>query len=332
MYHSRWKGLPYDAGLRYGALVLKNAGPLKPPFPLSEERRAFARLCLPLYQTHAPRLVEELCGFARGQKMPEEDIFTIFFSMYCFTFDAHCSAFAFRSNEGAFFGRNSDFLISVEKFCDSAFYRLDNGAAFIGNTTAPIQMEDGLNEHGLAAGLTMVYPLHIKPGLNAGMLVRLVLESCRTVDEAVGLLSSVPPASSHNILLADKKRDMALVQSCCDKTVVQRPEGDFIYATNHFCAKEMEPYQYQGPDDIFSHKRYETLQKVFAEETPKNGFFAQYLLGGKLGFMCQYNRSLGFDTIWSVVYDVSGGKIHRAEGHPARKPFVEDRRPLFAYK
>lgn len=39
MYHSRWKGLSYGAGLRYGELVLKHAEPLKPPSPFSEERR-----------------------------------------------------------------------------------------------------------------------------------------------------------------------------------------------------------------------------------------------------------------------------------------------------
>ena len=36
-------------------------------------------------------------------------------------------------------------------------------------------MEDGVNEYGLATGLTFVYPKIRKAGLNAGMLVRYFL-------------------------------------------------------------------------------------------------------------------------------------------------------------
>ena len=37
-------------------------------------------------------------------------------------------------------------------------------------------MEDGINEHGLAIGLTFVYPKIRGAGFNAGMLVRYLLE------------------------------------------------------------------------------------------------------------------------------------------------------------
>ena len=50
------------------------------------------------------------------------------------------------------------------------------------------------------------------------------------------------------------------------------------------------------------------------------------LLSGKYGFMCQYDRAAGQDTVWSVVYDLAHGLIYRAEGNPARVPFEQDRR------
>ena len=37
-------------------------------------------------------------------------------------------------------------------------------------------MEDGINEYGLAVGLTFVYPKITKAGFNAGMLVRYLKE------------------------------------------------------------------------------------------------------------------------------------------------------------
>ncbi len=58
----------------------------------------------------------------------------------------------------------------------------------MGNTTAFCELEDGVNEYGLAVGLTYVYPTIRKPGWNAGYLVRYLLERCKTVSEALGCL------------------------------------------------------------------------------------------------------------------------------------------------
>lgn len=45
--------------------------------------------------------------------------------------------------------------------------------------------------------------------------------------------------------------------------------------------------------------------------------------------MCQYDRNLGVDTVWSVIYDVKNKRIFRVEGNPSRKKFVEDSRMKF---
>ncbi len=74
--------------------------------------------------------------------------------MYCFEFSNHCTCFAFQDNNHIIFGRNSDFLVELEKLYMNCLYRLDNVYAFNGNTTAFVQMEDGVNEYGLAVGLT----------------------------------------------------------------------------------------------------------------------------------------------------------------------------------
>lgn len=50
------------------------------------------------------------------------------------------------------------------------------------------------------------------------------------------------------------------------------------------------------------------------------------LLGGKYGFMCQYDRKTNADTVWSVVYDLKNKQIWRVEGNPGRKKFKEDTR------
>jgi len=40
--------------------------------------------------------------------------------------------------------------------------------------------------------------------------------------------------------------------------------------------------------------------------------------------MCQYEKSINFDTVWPSVFDISNNKMYCAEGNPARKKFIED--------
>lgn len=54
-------------------------------------------------------------------------------------------------------------------------------------------------------------------------------------------------------------------------------------------------------------------------------------MSGKHGFMCQYDRKKGADTVWSVVYDLKNKKIYRVEGNPSRKKYKEDKRFKFLY-
>ena len=55
------------------------------------------------------------------------------------------------------------------------------------------------------------------------------------------------------------------------------------------------------------------------------------LLKGEKGFLCQYNRTKGFDTIWSSVYDIKNKIVYRCEGNPRRKKFNIDKRLKFSY-
>ena len=84
----------------------------------------------------------------------------------------------------------------------------------VGNTTSFIQMEDGINEAGLAIGMTSVAPTAIQPGFNAGLLLRFLLEKCSTVENAVSWLGRIPIASAQILVLADLHGAIAQVE--CD--------------------------------------------------------------------------------------------------------------------
>lgn len=329
MYHGRFKGTHYEAGYKWGALLNKNGKKLNscPTYEVDEVKIQFGRDCKNIFEKYYPEIVEEVKGIAHGNETSFEYLCGMLFSMYCFEFDNKCTCFAINNKDQILFGRNSDFLVSLEKLYMNCLYNLDNVYSFNGNTTAFVQMEDGVNEEGLAVGLTFIYPKLRKPGFNAGILVRYILEKCKTTEEAIAAIKTLPIASQQTNTLADKNGHIAVVECNCEKVVVITPKAgeDFVSTANNFNTTEMECYKNTEIDDWRSCDRYETTKNALANNKDKYSLdFAMNLLGGKYGFMCQYDRKTNADTVWSVVYDLKNNQIWRVEGNPGRKKFKED--------
>ena len=125
-----------------------------------------------------------------------------------------------------------------------------------------------MNENGLAAALTFLYPHIRKPGLNAGMLTRYILEKCATTEEAIDALKNLPIASAQTITLADRNGKIAVVECNPAKLEVIRPEPGthFVAAANCFHSETMK--EYRTPSDVDSwraEERYETARNALAE-------------------------------------------------------------------
>ncbi len=242
----------------------------------------------------------------------------------------NCSCFAFNTRQELLLGRNSDFLTELEKLNLNVIYKLtDEAYSFNGNTTAFVEVEDGVNECGLAVGLTSVYPLQCKPGFNAGLLLRYLLEKCKNVSEAVSCLRKLPIASAQTLTLADTSGEIALVECNSEHVEVITSLDNthsFVCATNTFHLEGMKEYNGVGVDDWFAETRFQTLISAFQNNNNFNLTFARKLLSGDYGFLCQYDRKTGKDTVWSVIYDLKQHTIYRSEGNPRRCGFKEDSR------
>lgn len=331
MYHGKFKGTHYEVGYKWGNLLLKLGKKIDfcPTFQLTKEKYAFASECLKEYKKYFPEILEEIQGIADGNDVSVQTLHSILFCMYCFEFDNKCTCFAFSTDSEIVFARNSDFLVSLEKLYMNCIYHLKDSYSFNSNTTAYVQMEDGVNEHGLAVGLTFVYPKIRKPGLNSGMLVRYLLEKCRTTKEAVAELHRLPIASAQTITIADKDGEIAVVECNPENIVVIRQEQNeqFVATANNFNSPQMQPYRNPDIDDWRSIDRYQTAYNSLKNNNENYSItFAQSVLAGKYGFMCQYDRKKNADTVWSVVYDLKRKQIWRVEGNPSRKKFKEDAR------
>lgn len=333
MQHATFNCTHYGAGYQYGAGLLERGIfiPRLAPFPLTEERRRLAAACLGVCRAHFPAILEEMRGLADGQGCPEDAIQTILFSMYTSPAPVRCSCFAVSGPCGPLLGRNSDFLPHMEEHNLNAVYRLTgSSAAFTGNTTAFIELEDGVNSHGLAVGLTSVPSTEAAPGLNAGLLLRYFLENCRNTSEVILALRRIPIASAQTFTVADRSVDIAVIECSPSGCEVIRPEHGCVCAVNAFHSPSMRRLNAAGADNWRSGERYAAMECALRASRERGNAFSMELLSGKYGFMCQYDRAAGQDTVWSVVYDLAHRLIYRAEGNPARVPFEQDLRFTWA--
>ena len=182
--------------------------------------------------------------------------------------------------------------------------------------------------------MTFVLPKleEIKPGINSVFLVRYILENCKTVDEGIEALQKLPIASSCNIILTDKKGNMVVAECNPINIHIRKPEinnngENFIITVNHFTSKVMWKHDASNRNVYFSEDRYQTAFNALKNLNYNDGVkHAQNILSGKHGFICQYDRTLDFATIWSSVFDITNGKVFRAEGNPERVRYIEDKR------
>ena len=329
MYHGRFKGTHYEAGFKWGSQLRKNGKILDfcPTYELTEEKYSFAKACIKEYEKYFPEVLDEIQGIADGNEVPVETLQAMLFSMYCFTFDNKCTCFAISTGSEIIFARNSDFLVSLEKLYMNCLYDLRKGYSFNGNTTAFVEMEDGVNQYGLAVGLTFIYPMLRKPGFNSGMLTRFLLEKCKTTYEALEVLKQLPIASAQTLTIADKRGDIAVVECNPEKIVIigAKEKYNFVATANNFNSAGMKMYRNPDIDDWYSDKRYNTVYTALETRVEEYSIeFAQRLLSGEYGFMCQYDRKKDADTVWSVIYDLKRNEIWRVEGNPGRKGFKQD--------
>ena len=89
---------------------------------------------------------------------------------------------------------------------------------------------DGMNDHGLAATLAFGGRRAVGVGFGMPLILRYLLETCRTVADAVAVLRRVPSHMVYTIGLVDGAGDVATVFVSPDRPAVVRPTR---ISTNH---------------------------------------------------------------------------------------------------
>ena len=180
-----------------------------------------------LLKTFSPNLLEELEGLAKGLEM-ELDTIIKFYSGYDVTFPSMgCTTLI---NEG-YYVRNYDFSPEIYD-ARLVFSNPIGGYASVGFSQQVIGRLDGMNEKGLVVGLHFVNDEHKGEGFLATTIVRMVLEQCSSVKEAVDFISTIPHGLCYNYSITDSNGEGVVVEASPDKQIVHGRNP--LICTNHF--------------------------------------------------------------------------------------------------
>ncbi|QCR32496.1 C45 family peptidase [Lysinibacillus sp. SGAir0095] len=244
-----------------------------------------------LLKSISPNLLEELGGLAEGLGMEIATIIRLY-SGYDVTFPSMgCTALI--NND--YYVRNYDF--SPELY--DARIVLTNpvdGYASVGFSQQLIGRLDGMNEKGLVVGLHFVNNQHKAEGFIATTIVRMLLEQCGCIEEAVDLLSTIPHGFCYNYSITDPSGNGVVVEATPEKQCVNFKNP--LICTNHFeseILQEKNKQEFQG-----SINRKEFISSLLTEELSPLSAYRRFNDGNSPLFFKYYKEYFG--TLHTVVY------------------------------
>jgi predicted choloylglycine hydrolase len=151
---------------------------------------------------------------------------------------------------------------------------------------------DGMNDDGLAVSLTFGGRRVLGDGFGIPIVVRYVLETCATVDEAAAALARLPYSLSHNLTVIDRDLRVLTAYLSPDREPILR---EFPAATNHQGIVEW-PEQAKATRTI---EREQAIVGLLEDPAVDADAFAERFLRAPL-FSTSYAN--GFGTLYTAVY------------------------------
>ncbi|WAZ26280.1 C45 family autoproteolytic acyltransferase/hydrolase [Streptomyces cinnabarinus] len=160
----------------------------------------------------------------------------------------------------------------------------------IGMQDAGWGLLDGMNDAGLAVSLTFGGRFVHGPGFAILIVLRYLLETCETVDEAIGKLRTIPVAIPQNVTLVDRER-AATVFVGPDIPLSETPDA---------CAANHQHLPVPDEQERFS-RTQERLRAIRAAGTDVAAMLKPPL------YQSAYAEGLG--TVYTALYEPSEGRV-----------------------
>lgn len=311
-------------GNRYGKALYKHGFRVQAQ---PNEKLDFARRSEDEVKRVFPQILDEIRGFADACGAPYEQFEAFVFGAGAFKVQPMCSIFAAASDSDVIFARNHDFYYSFMKTSESFLTSPKDGYRSLGHSDVLIGREDGINEKGLAIGMSSVDVRKTRPGISLCLALRCVLDTCANVKEGIRILSNAHFTSTGSFLLADKGGDMAAIEASVDRVRVRGPEDgeSFIVCADHFVHPEM--VEVEGSRSWDSVPRYAAMHSSLKACSGRvNIRAAQRIMANHAGYVCSHQEEIQLGTLWSIVVSLEKPQIFRAEGHPCNTKYEREPR------
>lgn len=327
-----FKGSYFGFGYQQGEIYKKNGM----SFDGVRINKVLYQNQLKIYQKFYPEALEELEGIAIGGGFDKDKVIYSFLTtnIYFFTRKfklklpvGQCTIFGVKTPQEVYVGRNLDWLEITEKFFQIYKVFLKGKNSYLAVSDMGIGSDlfadskyqsycpnDLINDKGLYIGENYSYNPRWSYGLTYFHMIRLISETCSTVNEAIEVLMKVPLDCPKNFFIADKKGNMVVIEHAEGLRFKTRyPENNVIIVTNHYLdpdlAKEDIVLKYLPTHNTYL-RYYETLYKI---NQKKNEFrFSDIIsiLGDINSYVCQNNfiNNVKIRTIWTLALDMINKK------------------------
>lgn len=328
--HIILEGTAYEVGKMQGEIVRKDEKAVKFHSSFKTDLRSmgfhdFKELGT-AYEEYCPGLLEEMQGLADGLGV---EISEIPFYRATYQVPKKCSQVAVLSSvandKRVYVGRSYEWIQTDEdlRLCIT---RVTGKAKHIGFSTALFGRLDGMNEHGLSVTYTgggiFGVPLKHK-GFCNWLVIRSILDGCKTVDDALKLIQSIPVLDFFSLLIVDKKSNAALIEFADGTHDIKRVNNDspdkYLISTNHYTLPATTKFnEYNCGIIEHSQKRYQLLASTLKNAVPEiNKETIRTILSKKFPEgVCDHYYSDSFGTLWSMIFDLTSTKADICFGAP----------------
>jgi predicted choloylglycine hydrolase len=209
---------------------------------------------------------------------------------------AACSQGVWTREGGPVLARNYDYAPS--RF-EGLIWSTDMVRPVIGTSDCLWGLLDGMNDAGLAVSLTFGGRRVMGDGFGIPLVVRYLLETCRSVAEARATLARLPYSLAHNLTVVDGEGGVLTAYLSPDREPIFRA---FPAATNHQGIVEW-PEQAKVTRTI---EREQCIVERLNDEAETVGGFADAFLRAPL-FSTAY--ASGWGTLYTAVYRPAEGVV-----------------------
>jgi predicted choloylglycine hydrolase len=259
---------------------------------------------------HSPNLLEELEGLANGLGMELDETIKLFSGYDVMFPEMGCTTLI----HDGYYVRNYDFSPDMYD-ARLVFTKPIEGYVSVGFSQQVLGRLDGMNEKGIVVGLHFVNNEYRAEGFIATTIVRMLLEHCANIEEAMAYITQIPHGYCYNYSITDRSGKSIRVEASPQQQIFHFEYP--LICTNHFETESLRGKNKMGIQGSVQRKEY--VNSLLTENLTQMSAYHYFNDKNSKVFLKHYKEFLG--TLHTVVYSPKDLSIYIGVGENC-KPTV----------